>query len=114
MIRVSKRGSDVAQFRGPILAGERPAGRKIIDHTVRSDCLDEAAGLDSFRSLDEARNLLGHSHRDYFVSVSAVDSKIGVQGEDFCRGMHLRKTDQTGIGQRHGPVAKAAYERAQV
>ena len=46
--------------------------------------------------------------------MTAVNTKIGVQRENFSSWVEFRQADHTGIRQRHGPVAVTVQERPQI
>jgi hypothetical protein len=82
------------------------AAEPLIDFVAGfSECLDCLA-TGNYRQFSPDRNLMtlsrilghcgrliGHPHRDYFVPVATVNTKIGVQREDFSVRVEFREPD---------------------
>jgi hypothetical protein len=57
---------------------------------------------------------VGHSHWNYFVAVSPINTKVGIEGENCSEKMDLRESNQTSIRKGHRPIAVSVHERPNI
>lgn len=82
--------------------------------SVLTGCLTRGGHPTVSRRLGGMFGSIRHPHRYDLVAVPPVDTEIGVQRENFGCRVDFGESNQTGIGQRHGPIAIAPHKHSEV